>query len=403
VADVATYLSGLKGPSGDAAKASPDQKAIDEVALNYFGAVMPFEQAKAALAKLGPEEKQIELGRRVISRYGCFSCHDIKGFENAQAIGTDLSEEGSKLVSRLDFAFISDIPHTSKLAWFRTKLHDPRVFDKGRVLKPEEKLRMPNYDLSEEENNRLLTAIMSFQRDIQPPAAMPARSARYDYLTTGRTLVQRRNCVGCHVIEGNGGDYLKLVAEPTLGPPVLTPEGARVQPDWLYAFLRGPITIRPWLDVRMPTFGLDDHSLNSAIGYFEAVSDEVLPFQTHDAVNASFNDAGGKELFELLKCQQCHVLGTVPKDQPTANLAPDLRMTPDRLQPDWILDWLKNPAAILPGTRMPAFWPDYPKSYYTQFGGSAEAQIQAIRNHLLTLRGGPTPRVQNRAKTTNNN
>ena len=58
----------------------------------------------------------------------------------------------------------------------------------------------------------------------------------------GRTLVHRRNCVGCHIIEGDGGDFVKLVADPSLGPPMLTPEGARVQPDWLYAFLRGPIT-----------------------------------------------------------------------------------------------------------------------------------------------------------------
>jgi mono/diheme cytochrome c family protein len=402
VADVATYLSGLKGPAGDAAKATPDQKAIDDVALNYLGAVMPFEEAKATLAKLDPDQKQIELGRRVISRYGCFSCHDIKGFENAQSIGTDLSEEGSKLVSRLDFAFVSGIPHTSKLAWFRTKLHDPRIFDQGRVLKPEEKLRMPNYDLSEDENNRLLMAIMSFQRDIQPPAAMPARSAKYDYTQTGRTLVHRRNCVGCHVIEGDGGDFVKLVAEPTLGPPMLTPEGARVQPDWLYAFLRGPIPIRPWLNVRMPTFGLDDQNLNGVIRYFGAISDTMLPFQTHEVLNASYNDAGGKELFDLLKCQQCHVLGTIPKDQPTANLAPDLRMSADRLQPEWIASWLKNPAAILPGTRMPAFWPEYPKSYFPQMGGNAEAQIQAVRNHLLTLRGGPSPRTE-QTKTANDN
>ena len=66
----------------------------------------------------------------------------------------------------------------------------------------------------------------------------------------------------CHIIETTGGEYLKLVADSSLGPPRLTPEGARVQPDWLYAFLREPITIRPWLDVRMPTFGLDDADLN---------------------------------------------------------------------------------------------------------------------------------------------
>ena len=392
VADVATFLSGLKGPAGDTPKATPDQKGFDTVLLDYYKAVMPFEDAKAAIAKLSPEQKPIELGQRVISRYGCFSCHDIKGFEKAQSIGTDLSEEGSKLVTRLDFAFITDIPHTSKTAWFRTKLHDPRVFDRGRVLKPEEKLRMPNFDFNDEEVDRLLTALMSFQREIQPPAAMPLRSAKNDFVGVGRTLVHRRNCVGCHVIEGDGGDFGKMLADASLGPPMLTPEGARVQPDWLYAFLRGPITIRPWLNVKMPTFGLDDHNLNGVISYFGAVSNTVGPFQTHDIVRVSNADTAGKPLFELLKCQQCHVLGAIPKDQPTANLAPDLRMAPDRLQPDWILEWLKKPSDILPGTRMPAFWADYPKSPFPHLNGDGEAQIRAIRDYLLTFKGGPTPR-----------
>ena len=87
--------------------------------------VMPFEDAKAQLAKMSPQQKQLELGQRAISRYGCFSCHDIKGFEKAQSIGTDLSEEGSKLVTRLDFAFITDIPHTSKIGWFQTQAARP--------------------------------------------------------------------------------------------------------------------------------------------------------------------------------------------------------------------------------------------------------------------------------------
>jgi mono/diheme cytochrome c family protein len=392
-ADVATYLMTLKQPGGDAAKATVTDKDVDAALLDYYEAALPVEDAKAQVAKLDAKAKQLDLGQKVISRYGCFSCHDIKGFEKAQSIGTDLSEEGSKLVTRLDFAFITDIPHTSKLGWFQRKLHNPREFDKGRVLRPLEKLRMPNWDLSDVEVERLVTAIMSFQRDTQPAAAMPPKTARVDHEVAGRTLVHRRNCVGCHIIEGDGGDMVKLVAEPSLGPPMLTPEGARVQPDWLYAFLRGPIQIRPWINVKMPTFGLDDQNLNGIIDYFGAVSNSIGPFQTHEAVRLTAAEEGsGKALFELLKCQQCHVLGAIPKDQPTANLAPDLRMAPDRLQPDWILQWLKAPAAILPGTRMPAFWPDYPKSAFPQMGGSAEAQILAIRNHLLTLKGGPTPR-----------
>jgi mono/diheme cytochrome c family protein len=392
VADVATFLSGLKQGGGDAAKATPDQAAVDTALLDYYTAVMPVAAAQEEVKKLDPQAKQIALGQRVIARYGCFSCHEIKGFETAQSIGTELSEEGSKLVSRLDFAFVEDIPHTSKIAWFRTKLHNPRIFDKGRVLRPLDKLRMPNFDFADEEIARLLTAIMSFQRDIQPAAALPVRSARRDYLVQGRNLVHRRNCVGCHIIEGDGGDFLKLVAEPSLGPPMLTPEGARVQHDWLYAFLRGPITLRPWISVRMPTFGLDDQNLNSVIDYFGAVSDRMGAFRSNEIVAVSDTSAG-KQLFELLQCQKCHVLGSVPKDQTPSTLAPDLRMTSERLQPDWILDWLKIPGTILPGTRMPAFWPDYPKSFYTQLGGSAEAQIRAIRDYLMTFRGGPSPRA----------
>src|SRR5439155_699102 len=91
VADVATYLTTLKGPAGDAPKATPDQKVVDDVILDYYKAVMPFEDAKAEVAKLNPEQKQLALGQRAISRYGCFSCHQIKGFEKAQPIGTDLS------------------------------------------------------------------------------------------------------------------------------------------------------------------------------------------------------------------------------------------------------------------------------------------------------------------------
>jgi mono/diheme cytochrome c family protein len=222
-----------------------------------------------------------------------------------------------------------------------------------------------------------------------------------DSIYNGRNLVHRRNCVGCHIIEGDGGDFLKLVAEPSLGPPMLTPEGARVQPDWLYAFLRGPIQIRPWLNVKMPTFGLADDNLNGVIGYFGAVSNTIGPFHTSEIVRVANDEASGKQLFELLKCQQCHVLGEIPKDQPTANLAPDLRMAPDRLQADWILEWLKGPAAILPGTRMPAFWPDYPKSAFPQMNGDATAQIRAIRDYLLTFRGGPTPRAAATTRTAN--
>jgi mono/diheme cytochrome c family protein len=392
VADVATYLMTLTGPGGTAAPVTPTAAQSDEVLLDYLRSLFPLAEAQARLAKMDANTRQLDLGQRVIARYGCFSCHEIKGFETTQPIGVDLSEEGSKLVTRLDFAFV-DIPH-SKLAWFHQKLKDPRSFDAGRVLEPLEKLRMPDFHFSEVENERLQTAIMSFQREVQPASALPARTAKRDFTVSGRALVRRQNCVGCHEIEGDGGDYRTVVSDPTLAPPLLTPEGAKVQPDWLYAFLQAPITIRPWLDVRMPTFGLDDGRWNAIISYFEATGNSMGPFRTYDHQQLTSMAAPGRELFDLLRCQQCHVLGAVPADQPLSNLAPDLRMTYERLKPEWILDWLRNPQRIQPGTRMPQFWPTppYPKSAFPQLGADAEQQIRAIRDYLYTLRGGPSPR-----------
>ena len=89
------------------------------------------------------------------------------------------------------------------------------------------------------------------------------------------------------MIEGDGGDYLKLVADPSLAPPLLTPEGAKVQPDWLYAFLRGPITIppvarRPHADVRP-----HDDRPERRDRYFGAVSNTIGRSRLTKSVAAS--------------------------------------------------------------------------------------------------------------------
>ena len=391
VADVAAYLSGLTGSAGTGAGATYQPADVEGVLLDYLKAIVPSEEAEATVAAMSATDRQLDLGRRAIGRYGCFSCHEISGFEDAQAIGTELSTEGSKLLPQFDFAFMhEEIPH-SKRDWIKHKLLDPRVYDRNRILQPLEKLRMPNFGFSDDEARLLTTAIMSFQRDVQPKVAQVPRSARKDAIIDGRNLVRRRNCVACHEIEGDGGNYRDLVEEPHLAPPLLTPEGAKVKPDWLYAFFQGPITIRPWLEVRMPTFELDDPHWNDVLDYFAAISDAVGPFRTYEAVTDATELRTGEELFELLRCQQCHVLDTIPEGQDLATLAPDLRMSPDRLQPDWVLDWLIRPLDIQPGTNMPTFFTEYPGSLYPQFDQDGVAQIRSIRDYLWTFSGGPSP------------
>ncbi|HYG79309.1 MAG TPA: c-type cytochrome, partial [Pyrinomonadaceae bacterium] len=48
-----------------------------------------------------------ERGRTLIKQYGCAGCHEIKGFEDEQRIGKELTTEGATPIERLDFALMT--------------------------------------------------------------------------------------------------------------------------------------------------------------------------------------------------------------------------------------------------------------------------------------------------------
>ncbi len=51
------------------------------------------------------------VGRKTISKYGCYGCHDIPNFEGARPIGTALQDWGKKDRSRLAFEHIHEFLH----------------------------------------------------------------------------------------------------------------------------------------------------------------------------------------------------------------------------------------------------------------------------------------------------
>jgi cytochrome c551/c552 len=65
--------------------------------------------------ELNPDEfrsrKLSYLGRKTITRYGCYGCHDIPNFERARPIGTALQDWGKKDRSRLAFEHIHEYLH----------------------------------------------------------------------------------------------------------------------------------------------------------------------------------------------------------------------------------------------------------------------------------------------------
>src|SRR5262249_60229290 len=107
--------------------------------------------ANKQLASMDDHQRTLFVGEKTIGRYGCFGCHTISGFEKTSPIGVELTEEGSKLVERLDFGFEEGkIPHTLP-GWVHRKLMEPRVFDKDKVKRPEELLRMGKFHVTDDE------------------------------------------------------------------------------------------------------------------------------------------------------------------------------------------------------------------------------------------------------------
>jgi cytochrome c2 len=395
VADVTAYLSSLRNTEWE--KRTPavtDPTVLDDVVKEFLRATSTETKATADLAAMNEEQKNLFAGEKLIGRYGCYGCHNVPGFETAQPIGTELTEAGSKLVSQLDFGFL-DIEH-ERADWYEAKLRNPRVFDEGRVKRPEEMLKMPNFGLKEDQVHSIVMVLTSMVKD---PVPLEMKDRTPAAVIEGRQLVAEKNCKGCHIIENLGGDiraYFGNSPEKMLNwPPSLNTQGLKTQPEWLRTFLKDPgeNRPRPWMDTRMPTFHFTEHEV-SVIGAYFASLDKVdwgwidpTVVTTQESLNA------GKELFDELKCMSCHPTTTVTTVGPDAKVAPNLQLAHSRLRPEWIRPWLLGPGIIAPNTRMPDFFPPDQKTGKRTtpskvLNGDVEAQIRALRDHLFTLGGG---------------
>ena len=394
VADITAYLSTLKNADWES-KAAPqtDSKALDDVVYEFLRASSTEVKAKADLAAMNADQKNLFAGEKLIGRYGCYACHNVPGFENAQPIGTELTEAGSKLISQLDFGFL-EIEH-SRADWYAAKLKNPRVFDEGRVKRPEEMLKMPNFGLSDKDVQSIVMVLTSMVKD---PVPLEMKDRTSTAVIEGRQLVAEKNCKGCHIIENLGGDiraYLGTDTEKQINwPPSLNTQGLKTQPDWLRTFLKDPGVPnrpRPWMDTRMPTFHFTEHEISVIGAYFASL----------DKVDWGWIDPGvqstpellraGEELFKKMECMKCHPTSATTG---SAGVAPNLELVHSRLRPEWIRPWLLDPGKIAPDTRMPTFYAIDGKTgkrkaqYPEILGGDVDKQILALRDYLFTLGNG---------------
>jgi mono/diheme cytochrome c family protein len=355
-----------------------DQEARDIVSyLMTFRDDRTFEEKKLALGS--PE--LIKKGDKLIREYGCAGCHAIKGMEKESRVSVALSNFGRKRVDELDFGD-SKIPHTWD-DWFFGKIKDSRQYMTERIAS-----KMPVFALADSEIVVLRTLVRGFVKEIPEAPYQQKVDQRVQATEAGRVMTQYYNCINCHQIEEIGG-YVKAVLEDeAMAPPYLFPEGAKVQEQWLHGFLKAPAPIRPWLNLRMPTFQLTDAEITTITKYFLALHGKDLDIRDYQSEPIDQKYAAvGKTLFTDLQCLSCHYTGTIPEGKEAGDLAPNLAMANTRLKPEWIAAWIGMPDSIQPGTRMPSFFPDLnEKSPYAEdFQGDAREQIKALRDYVNSI------------------
>ncbi len=209
-----------------------------------------------------------EKGRLLIKQYGCAGCHEIKGFEDEQRIGKELTVEGATPIERLDFALQTkhaeegldplklhpdekeEKPWYNHKGFFEHKITQPSIYDEGKEKDPKDRLRMPQPYLTPEWRVALATFLMGSvgSEGANVPSSLfynPQDQRRQD-IQNGWWVVKKYNCMGCHQLQvGQRSVVMDLPFYQTpegkdLLPPRLTSEGARVDPAWLLRFLHDP-------------------------------------------------------------------------------------------------------------------------------------------------------------------
>ena len=313
-------------------------------------------------------------GLALVRNYGCAGCHEISGLEEEQRIGTELTKEGSKPIERLDFALLGhqaeDEGWYTHKGFFEHKLADPAVYDKGKEKAKQDRLKMPNFNLSKPEIDQLTTLLEG-----SVDASIPARyfytpaDQRQD-VVEGWWVVRKYNCMGCHRVhvgQTTTFDTLAKYQDPDWKdqkPPTLIGEGARVNPQWLMGFLKNPSLsesdtnrdgVRQYLKVRMPTFYFSDGEIQKLVRFFEALSSQAEPYiaqQLEPLTDTERTMARNLFTSEGAPCLKCHMDGD-PKHDAHAT-APNFTVARERLKPGWTKRWMLDPALMSPGTAMPS-------------------------------------------------
>jgi len=183
-----------------------------------------------------------------------------------------------------------------------------------------------------------------------------ASAPSYADAAKGKEKFEAAKCNACHYTAGPARE--KTIADQLAKKgPELWYAGSKFQKAWLVKWLADPKPIRPMAFNSLTKKNPGDHPKLS--GDDAAVVTDFLMSLTSDAVKAGIvkpkkNPKGRLIFIKKMPCSGCHQFPTKKKFK-GGNSGPSLVGAGDRLNPDWILAYLKNPKVFKPVKMMPVF------------------------------------------------
>lgn len=293
------------------------------------------------------ESPVLSKGRKMFNEYGCRGCHKVKG-EKRVKVGPPLKKMGEKI----------------KIDWLYRWLKDPEAY------LPQTK--MPDFRLSEQEAADI--ALFLIPR-IKPKETVQSIGGSYEQ---GEQLFRESRCVTCHSIEGRGGN---------IGPD-LAKISSKVNPDWLFQWIKDPQELFP--GTQMSIFGFVDQDVRHLVAFLveEYIDLELEEDQVAQDLNraAEGNVHRGKELIEKYGCTGCHEIEGV---EDPGEIGLELTTIGDihisrlnfgeinvdfkhRTVPNWLYNKMKTPRLFEKELKMP----DY---------NFSDMEAEAMTTYLLSL------------------
>jgi mono/diheme cytochrome c family protein len=167
-----------------------------------------------------------------------------------------------------------------------------------------------------------------------------------DTFNKGKQILTESGCFGCHEISGFT-DLRKI-------GPELNQLPSKTSAEWVFRWVRNPKDYNA--HTRMPNFRFNDPDAEAITAYLWNVGSDHAARSSRPA-SVGGNPTNGKRLFESVGCQGCHVMGEDTRLRDARKLsfdiAPELTRAGSKLDPEWMVEWVKNPKRFRPETPMP--------------------------------------------------